>query len=115
MSTLTLNLDNLGDLANGSTKPMIDSDIAMCVADLDQHGNDGKVREVTIKLKMWVDEASKEKRLVITSKPSLPARMSAETRARTKVDKGKARLLFEDDQEDEADPEKPQEDKRESE
>lgn len=104
MSTLTLNLDNLGDLAQGSTKSMIDADIALVVSDLDQHGDDGKVREVTIKVKCWVDEGTKEKRVVITSKPSLPARMSAETRARTKVDRGKARLMFEDDPADEESP-----------
>lgn len=91
---------------------MIDSDIAMCVSDLDQHGEDGKVREVTIKVKMWVDD--KKKKIVVTSKPSLPARMSAETLARTKVDKGKARLLFEEDPADEEEAPPPQEDKRES-
>ena len=117
MSTLTLNLENLGDLDQGSTKSMIDSDIALCVADLDTHGDDGRVREVTVKVKMWVENPGTpkaSKRVVVTSKPSIPARMSGETMARTKIDRGKARLMFEDDPQDEEEAPPAKEDERES-
>lgn len=48
----TLCLDNLGDLDNGTARLAIDHTIAKAIADIDDRGDDGKPRRVTIVLSL---------------------------------------------------------------
>lgn len=52
MSTALLTVDNLGDLDNGSARLAIDDAIARAAKDIDDRGQDGKEREVNIKIRM---------------------------------------------------------------
>lgn len=91
---VTLNLENLGQVDAGRAKQLVDEAIALAVSDLDKNGDDGAVRKVAIQLEMWVE--GKEKRLIVKAQAKLPPQSTEESKGRTKIDKGRARLMFED-------------------
>ncbi len=75
MSRERLTLRNLGDLDNGRAGLAVNSDIAQMMADLDNRGDDEKVRKVVITIEAKkVTEGKSDIAIRVTSKPILPTK-----------------------------------------
>jgi hypothetical protein len=90
-----VSVKNLGDLDNGVVGLMIDKTIDMAVADLEDRGReDGKPREVVIKLRFGVFEGMIV--AAVDCEAKLPAYRSKTQSAKLKTEAGKHKLLFDD-------------------
>lgn len=88
-----VSLENLGELDNGAAKTVINAALMRAIADLDDRGDDGKPREVTIKVSMKkIDGGLVSTHVEAATK--CPSYVTNGTVCRPKVVGGQARLLF---------------------
>lgn len=89
----TLCLDSLGELDHGTARVVIDAALRKAVEDLDDRGDDGKPREVNIKVTMEkIDGGLTSAHVKVAAK--IPEYQINGTVCRHKVVNGHSRLLF---------------------
>lgn len=90
-----ITIDTLGDLHHGAARLAINAEIARAVADIDDRGDDGKERKVTVELSLQkMDDALTV--ALIRCQAKLPPRQTAATVAKIQYKNGEAQLAFQD-------------------
>jgi len=88
-----LSLETLGELDNGAAKVIINAALQRAMQDLDDRGDDGKAREVTLKITMQkIDGGLVSTKVEAAAK--MPSYLTNGTVCRPKVINGQSRLLF---------------------
>lgn len=94
MASVSLTLENLGDLADGVARAIIDRELAAAVADIDDRGEDGKPRKVTITVQLQKADNGVVA-VHVEAKASAPPRRSKSTFGKTRQDaRGRSQLFF---------------------
>ncbi len=97
MTEQTLSLETIGAVDGGAAGLLIQDQINKAVADFDANGeSDMEKRKVVIQVTMQVDRKSGEKRTSVQCQAKLPPRRTREVASTTKKERGVARLLFDD-------------------
>jgi hypothetical protein len=92
----TLTLESIGEVDGGAAGILIADQINKAVGDFDANGEDMEKRKVVIQVTMQVDKKSGEKRTSVQCQAKLPPRRTREVASSTKKERGVARLLFDD-------------------
>lgn len=91
-----LSLANVGDLANGTAREIINAALNAVASDLDDRGNDRKKRSVTIKLE-FCQLSNDDIDVTVEATPKVPAYKTPSTFAKMRRKDGLPALEFQDD------------------
>jgi len=95
MAQVQLTLDSLGDLDDGAGRIAINGALAEAVKDLDERGEDGKAREVTIKVTLEQMAKSRNITIDVQAAVKMPSYKINPTIAEIRVgQKGKKVAVF---------------------
>lgn len=94
MAAARLTIDTLGDLDEGAARVIINQEIQTVVSDLEDRGQDGLARTVTIKVEMAYVKGNILTN--VTAKGAIPARRSNSTVGKIRFFESVPRLLFQE-------------------